>query len=163
LLRRWPMLLSGSISQYYLKIKDNYEIHSWISWIFFSSQIWIGTQDIRVKHSRIIHYNRAMTNYLYIKVFRATHTRYFTFTKPIIGFLFRSVESTPHVNEYMRNTMMSAEQKLSPIWKKTKSIVSSPSLLVYVQKSCLKLTQAYILTTNSSEASTVSRAIRRGR
>ncbi|EGI66510.1 hypothetical protein G5I_04984 [Acromyrmex echinatior] len=44
---------------------------------------------------------------------------------------------------------MNAEQRLSPIRKKTKSIVSSPSPLFYA-KSRLKLTQKYALTASSS-------------
>ncbi|EGI68852.1 hypothetical protein G5I_02505 [Acromyrmex echinatior] len=44
---------------------------------------------------------------------------------------------------------INAEQELSPIRKKTKSIVSSPSPLFYA-KSHLKLTQSYALTASSS-------------
>ncbi|KYN20131.1 hypothetical protein ALC57_07421 [Trachymyrmex cornetzi] len=49
---------------------------------------------------------------------------------------------------------MNAGQQLNPTRKKTKSIVSSLSSLIYA-KSHLKLAQAYALTTSSSEIQVV--------
>ena len=100
-----------------------------------------------MKHSRIIYYNRARTNYLNKSLSRDTVALHVYKTHDKIFISIDGINIT--CRRVLAKHTMNAKQELSPTRKKMKSIISSPSPLFYA-KSRLKLAQAYALTASSS-------------
>ena len=86
-------------------------------------------QDTRVKHSRIEHYINARGLFIYKSLSRDTAALHVYKTHGRIAISIGGINTTRR--RVLAKHTINAEQGLSPTRKKTKSIVSSPSPLVY--------------------------------
>jgi len=86
-------------------------------------------QDTRVKHSRTIYYKSARGLFIYKSLSRDTAALHVYKTHDRIAISIGGINTTRR-RVLVKHTM-NTEQGLSPTRKKTKSIVSNPSPLVY--------------------------------